>query len=203
MPIDTFRETGFRVPKLTRLDVRKSAQALLDYMTIHYGWQKPYVPIVDLIELWGSCDDSGEPGCAPNYDVVEDAALPDCAAEFIPGENLLRIRQAVWNAATDGVGSDRETLAHEMGHIVLGHPPPSLARAYNYFHRVEPETDSEYQANWFLDEFLMDVRGISIADGVSDLVKRFGVSEAGAARRIHELILERAVKRTLLTKPHH
>lgn len=45
MPINTFRETGFRVPKLTRLDVRKSAQALLDYMTIHYGWQKPYVPI--------------------------------------------------------------------------------------------------------------------------------------------------------------
>lgn len=201
MPTDNFRESGFKVPARSRLEVRRAAHGLLDYMSIQYGWQKPYVLIIDLIELWGSFDDSGESGRVPNYEVIDDTELPDRAAEFIPSDNLLRVRQSVWNAATDGMGSERETLAHELGHIVLTHPQPTLARAYNYFHRVEPETDSEYQANWFLDEFLMDVREMSISDGVSDLVERFGVSEAGAARRIRELILERSAKRADFTKP--
>ena len=81
-----------------------------------------------------------------------------------------------------------------MGHVKLNHHA-AAGLYYEEFVTVDPETDSEHQANWYADELLMDSRKIDLAvDSIPDVMRRFRVSEAMAVRRLRSLILEMGAK---------
>ncbi len=75
-----------------------------------------YFPIVDLLEnLPNLFPDTGI-----NYEIVEDDALPtNTHAQYDAKENVIRIKNSVYERACDGYGRDRMTIAHEIAHFLL------------------------------------------------------------------------------------
>lgn len=54
--------------------------------------------------------------------IVPDGELPDVDAQWRPDEQKIAIRRSVYEGAVAGRAEDRFTIAHEVGHVVLGHP---------------------------------------------------------------------------------
>lgn len=184
-----YKRSGFRVARKARRVVRARAHYVLDLAKRDFGWSATPFPISMLLEIWSSESGAIVGENSPNFDVFEPEEMPHAAAEFVPHENVIKVSRDIWDAACDGHHESRHVLAHEIGHVVLGH---YIAAGLYDDSIVVPETDSEHQANWFADELLMDVRHINLdRDGIDALVDRFGVSKTMAARRIRELILER------------
>ena len=50
-------------------------------------------------------------------EIVAPEDMPFKEGETIPGQNKIRIREDVYNAACDGNGRARFTVAHEIGHF--------------------------------------------------------------------------------------
>ena len=196
-----FRETGFRVPARTRPQIRRRAQFLRDFAASEYGFVGDAFEVVRVIEKWGLMRALGD-AAHPDYLVVDDRELPGRAGEFRPRdkqldddehENLFVFRRSVWDAACEGDPEARETLGHELGHCMLEHPKVTLARTYSD-ERVQWNTDSEWQANVFMDELLMDSRLIAGSRGWGEIVRRCGVTRQSAIRHIRELMNERKGK---------
>lgn len=91
----------------------------------------------------------------------------------------IRIKQRIYNAACDGDGFARYTIAHEIGHfILLCVCGLQLAKAAKGA-RVEKFRDPEWQADCFAGEFLMGydvVRNYS----VKELMNKCVVTEKAA-----------------------
>lgn len=152
-----------------------------------------------LTELWGAEHDwDGRVGeTPPNFELFEPSELPHADAEFDPVENVLRIDDSVWDAACVCEPESRWILAHEIGHVWLGHYAAAGLYGDEYT-IVDPDTDSEHQANRFADELLMDDREIDpSADGYAAIMRRFRVTQAMATRRLRELAHEGRAKRAL------
>lgn len=60
-------------------------------------------------------------GWIKNYERVPDHRMPNIEAEFNPRTRILRIRESVFCAANSGDKRAMMTVAHEIGHIYLGH----------------------------------------------------------------------------------
>lgn len=116
-------------------------------------------------------------------EIVEDFVLDKDEAQAYPDKNLIKIKNSVYDAACDGQGHARFTLAHELGHILLHkNQQASYARGDNH-HKIYE--DSEWQADTFASAFLMDERFIDRArDTTTDLMNRFGTSHEAAAVRL-------------------
>lgn len=185
-----YRAAGFEVRRASRAYVRRMAHYLIDHVHDTTGWSGTVFPIVGLIEYWGS--ECGEVAGKdyPNFEVCEPYELPHGDAEFRAHTNTIVVDREVWDAAHSHDAEARGVLAHEVGHVMLKHF--AAAGLYSDTLRVvDPETDSEHQANWFADELLMDSRIIEPNDGVAALMANFHVSSDMATRRIRDLIRER------------
>ena len=193
-----FRETGFRVSGRTRLQIRQVAHHLRDFSAREYGLDGSAFDVTGLIEKWGLLRARGSVD-HPDYLIVEDDELPGRAGEFRPSdghtddddhENVFLFPRSVWDSACDGYPEARETVAHEIGHCVLRHPKLTYARAY-YDETVIWRTDSEWQANVFKDELLMDSRLVPTAERLESVVRHFNVTQETAIRHTKELMNER------------
>ncbi|HGA2731353.1 TPA: ImmA/IrrE family metallo-endopeptidase [Pseudomonas aeruginosa] len=97
----------------------------------------------------------------------------------IPSENVIRLREDVYDGLCRGGGRDRFTAAHELGHYIM-HRNVSIV-----FHRAEngrlpPYRDSEWQANSFAGALLMPERAMRECGSLAEIAQRFGVSLAAA-----------------------
>lgn len=185
-----YREAGFIVPSKPRAIVRSTAHYLLDYVSQEFTWATAPFPVCALLELWASECGPRVGQHPPNLDIRDPHELPNAAAEFVPHLNTLRVDCDVWDSACNGNAESRRVLAHEIGHVVLKHYAAAGLYRDNQV-AVNPETDSEHQANWFADELMMDSRLIKCSsDGVLAIMQRFDVSEGMATRRLRDLILE-------------
>jgi len=97
----------------------------------------------------------------------------------IPDENVIRLREDVYDGLSRGVGRDRFTAAHELGHYIMHRKVPIV------FHRQEqgrlvPFRDSEWQANTFAGDLLMPRSLMLQCLSIDEVVKRFGVSSQAA-----------------------
>ncbi len=183
--------------------IRQEAQRLLDFSSRVYGISGPPVDPAALIEKWGKMRGDGflEHPC---YKIVGDRELPGRAAEFQPrpggtpeeedGRHIFIFRESVWDLASAGDPEARETLAHEIGHCVMRHPPINHARTYKD-ERVDWQTDSEWQANKFRDEFLVDSRGVQAKDSWGVIANIYNVTEETAVRLVREFMNERLEKK--------
>ncbi len=101
-----------------------------------------------------------------------------------PDENIVRIREDVYNRACDGAGRDRMTMAHEFGHLIL-HRNIGMARLPA--DAVIPVyMDSEWQANCFGGELLICATHIHACSGVMETANTFGVSTQAAATQLEQ-----------------
>ena len=91
------------------------------------------------------------------YEVRENGTLKDGArAITYPDKHIILIENSVYDGACQGIGKDRMTISHEVGHLIL-HTGVSLAKNYEKVDMKIYE-DSEWQADVFAGELLAPIR---------------------------------------------
>ncbi|MCL2892501.1 ImmA/IrrE family metallo-endopeptidase [Brenneria tiliae] len=70
-----------------------------------------------------------------------------------PQEHLLILREDIYEGALNGIGRDRMTAAHELGHLLM-HKNIAFARAAPGV-KIRPFESSEWQAKCFSGELLV------------------------------------------------
>lgn len=93
----------------------------------------------------------------------------------VPIEKVIRLREDVYDGLIRGVGRDRFTAAHELGHYIMHRGVPIV------FHRAEhgelkTYKDSEWQANTFAGDLLMPRAAMMTCESLEEVAMRFGVS---------------------------
>jgi Zn-dependent peptidase ImmA (M78 family) len=81
------------------------------------------------------------------FQVVSNDEIGNNDGLTYPDQGIILIREDVYYAACDGNERARDTMAHELGHLVL-HGSTSMARS-NVTSVVGPLMDSEWQADEF------------------------------------------------------
>jgi len=137
------------------------------------GRDDPYFPIVEFLDVV-------LPAANDEFvlDVLPMETMGDVHGMTYPDRNLIQIREDVYLGAKRGIGRDRMTMAHELGHYVL-HAGLGLARAIPA-EKVAAYRSSEWQANAFAGELLISANHISVCRNASEAKLKFGVSAQAA-----------------------
>lgn len=136
---------------------------------------------------------------------VEDSELPGRAAETVPDDHVIRVKQSIYDAACQGAYWARLVMGHELGHylfhgdenVAYAHPAPG--------ERIPDEVNAERQADIFSAELLVPVH---LIDETSDYLvsKHFGVPKSVAriqmtqARRVKKRHQRKRGKERVKTK---
>lgn len=136
----------------------------------------PRFPIVEIYDWL----DWIVPGA--RYEVVESHLLGDDDARTYPDKGLILIREQVYDAAANGEGRARFTLAHELGHLMM-HRNISFARV-NPLSPPKIYANSEWQADVFASHLLIPANLLSAYKNSEDVVRDFCVSWAAADLRL-------------------
>lgn len=115
--------------------------------------------------------------------VVEKKDMIDKYAEYNPIEKTIKIREDVYDRAANGIGRDRFTISHEIGHIFLHSNNIAMARSNENFPIYY---DPEWQANIFASEFLCPIEGISKNSCIDIISNKYGVSKEVARIQLSE-----------------
>lgn len=112
-----------------------------------------------------------------DYEYVEDEMLPaGVYAYYDPGENKLYVLNSVYVRASEGVGRDRFTLAHEVGHYLLHYDGLAYARSTT---EIPAYCNPEWQANTFASAFLIP-KSLTMSMSVEEIVDTCKVSYQAA-----------------------
>jgi len=129
-----------------------------------------YFPIVEYIE-WGLS------GCEGfNYMIVPKKEMGDTYGTTNTTQNIMRIREDVYQGAVNGNPRDRFTMCHELGHYFL-HRPELIEFARG---DIPIYCQPEWQANTFAAELLAPRQ---LIDGMSieEISKQCGISYTAAS----------------------
>ena len=129
-------------------DIRKLADTLMS------GGDPHFLDILGLLDRIALLPN----GAAINYKIIpyEEMLSKYGGADglSLPESRLIYIREDVYLGADEGVGKDRFTIAHELGHCILhSNEENKMARTYN---ALKPYESAEWQANCFAGELLMN-----------------------------------------------
>lgn len=166
------------VASRNRKKLRKEAYLLRK----QFGLEKEkFFPIMEFLELIMPKIDS-----LFVLEPVEDSELVGRAAETIPEQHLIRVKQSVYNGACDGSYWARSVMAHELGHYLF-HSDEHVTYAYPALgEKIPREIDPEWQANVFAAELLAPVHLID--EGSEYLVsKHFGVPAHTAKTQMRQV----------------
>lgn len=134
-------------PPVSRADLERYANRLRRQLGVENDLRIPVLSLVE--ERIGLLLDG-----TFNYEYVDISKLPGEYAHYNPQENLLTIREDVYMRASAGVGRDRFTIAHEIGHFCLHSDNMVLSRA-TPGQEIPAYRDPEWQANTFASYFMM------------------------------------------------
>lgn len=104
----------------------------------------------------------------------------------LPEENCIKIREDVYENAIAGIGRDRFTVAHELGHYLL-HQVQNIVLARTGNNKIEAFRNPEWQADTFAAELLMPINLIEGTDNKFSISERFGVSYKAAKVRLNKI----------------
>lgn len=175
---------GYKVLPESRKTIRQNAHTILDVLRAQMGLSHPKLPIVTVVE-WMDARDVFE------FHVVEATQMLGKAAELEPvpgGMTTLTVNEDVYLKACEDDNFGRFTLAHELGHYFLHsrQPIPLTRMQSKPMHRAFE--DSEWQANAFAGELLVDSRLVPIHCSCPlDVARVFGVSLETAKIQWEEL----------------
>lgn len=134
--------------------------------------------------------------------VVDDDELGDVDAktEFAQGVVTITCKRGVRDRAEMGVGRDRMTLAHELGHAVLHHSVPLFrlvgAAGASNIAKEAAYTSAEHQAKVFAAAFLIHDEEAAQMANADEISVEFGVSLQAAAICFDRLIRKAERQRT-------
>ncbi len=166
------RKLGMKVPPLSTATIEAAARKCRDYFQL----DKPKVNICKLLEVLQQMG-------LIEIEVVEDDELKGEEARTYPNTRRMVITNSVYEDAANGDGRARFTLAHEIGHLDMHKGiTPSFSRGDHPIYK-----DSEWQADTFASEFLMDSRFITTTDTADILVEKFGVSYTAACMKLKKI----------------
>lgn len=169
--------TNFKAKPLSRKKIRGMADSLRQILGVG---EIARVNVLKLLEcVIAEYDDTF------HYEVVEDSEITEMAI-YYPQENKIIIRESVYKGARTGVGRDRFTIMHEMGHYFL-HDNGTIAMARGD-EKLKTYEEPEWQANVFAAEFLMPFEAIKQMTPDA-IMSTYGVS-LQAARYQHKKINE-------------
>lgn len=153
---------------------------------------RPLLPVLKRVGRDGSAIDCMRvleqtlPKAGYNYMYVEKEELQDCAAFTIPEQNIVVLREDVYEGlAKDGVFA-RSTVVHELAHIVLKHAVTLHRGAALGQHKFYE--DSEWQANSLTAALMMPIEICRQARSAHELAQLCGTSAQAAGYRIENLV---------------
>jgi hypothetical protein len=169
--------SDYRVKGLTNEAIRSLAKRSLEF----YRASNRYpVNVLSLIQTGTVCTVRGDKKLV--FRVVPDVELGDndAVTTYAPGVVEITCKMSVRDRAALGVGRDRMTLAHELGHAVL-HEGPAKARATGAVGRtkinwIAPFESAEHQAKVFAAAFLIVDEFAEQASSAEEVSVLFGVS---------------------------
>lgn len=138
---------SYCVEAKSRRDLREIAQSIKRILGIENMFK---IPIVQLLDIFCDVFDNF------SYEIVEDVYMEKgkhAETDVVTGH--IKIKESIYIGACNGIGRDRMTIAHEIGHfITLCVYGFKLSR---YFGKnIKMYNDPEWQAMCFAGEFMID-----------------------------------------------
>lgn len=171
---------AYAVPKLSNLQIREIAGHVRSVLKLPDG--PVMVPrLLDRLSVEYEIP----------YDLFSDSDLDEAdqnvEAFFNPLRRLIFVHERVYAQIEAGSPRGRFTIAHEIGHAVLGHEPVLYRKGPS--HTIPYLSNSEGQANLFAAEFLMPVSQIlrHQLQTVDDIQQFFGTSHQASTKRMSDL----------------
>lgn len=160
-----------QVPPLSEAQISQIADSIRHNMQI----QTDDFPLIQFLEF-------AMPRIFPGF-ALEAGLKDEMGANHgltIPSENVIRLREDVYDGLYRNAGRDRFTAAHELGHYIMHRSVPIV------FHRTEQGQlksylDSEWQANTFAGHLLMPRHLLMTCQSLDEVARRFGVSLQAAS----------------------
>ena len=147
---------------------------------------------IDLIKILEFQMDRLFPGF--NLIVVEDGQLPSTVLALARGQPPeIIVRETIYEGALNQEPRARMVLAHEIGHLALGH---TGIRARSPTRSIR-STVAEHEANRFAAFFLAPAHLAKDCKNAAEISARFGISRQAAEIRIQELNLGHKTGRSL------
>ncbi|WP_444907769.1 ImmA/IrrE family metallo-endopeptidase [Microbulbifer sp. SSSA008] len=179
---EPMRRGGSRVPPLSTQKIRQHANLWRNLLAKVGSKPNGRVEVVDTLEFH-------LPKLIPNFTyecVQSDTSLLNGAeAITYPDQNRIVLAEHVYKGAAQGVGKDRFTIAHEIGHLFLHRRLSAYPRNIsNHVQTHRKYEDSEWQADTFAAEFLMPYEEVKAnCSSARDVQVRFDVSTKAAEYR--------------------
>lgn len=140
-----------------------------------------YFPVIPFLE-------NILPILVPDFqlEILPEEEMGNKHGETYPSKNLIRIREDVYLRAVQGMGRDRLTVAHEIGHL-FEHEDDAIALCrLAPGEKLKPFEDPEWQANAFGGELLAPsylIEGMSVVE----VSQKCGVSLSAARVQLNAL----------------
>lgn len=161
-----YRATGTSTKKIQQ-DIR--------YIRHVFGLEDVlYFPIIDFVEkiLPTVFDDY-------SFEVASCEEMGNKHGETFPNEHTIKIREDVYLGAIKGMGRDRLTIAHEVGHLFMHDQNSTSFCQLGKGQSLPPYEDPEWQADCFGGEMLAPAYLI-IDMNVVEVMENCGVSPNAA-----------------------
>lgn len=165
-------------PPLSRENIRILTRELRKALGVE---DYPYFPVMEFMELLipKLYEDFELQICPP-------AEMKDIHGLTYPEKHVICLREDVYNGACSGLGRDRFTVAHELGHYFL-HAPERMALAkFRGIGDVPIYMNPEWQADTFAGELLVPSYLMSHSTA-EEIVANCGVSRAAAICQIGKM----------------
>lgn len=170
-------DTPFMAHPVSRINLRWIAEELKKELNISVS--KPYVDVVMILERLNEIDSSF------NYEVVNDERFDENVQAMTSIETrTIYIKLSVYEGACQGIGKDRMSIAHEIGHLLLHRDVAQTPVLYRYegstqYAELKLYQKPEWQAECFAAELLMPYEQIKNMS-VGEIMLSCGVSRTAA-----------------------
>lgn len=163
--------TSHKALPTSTLKIREYVQRIRATMRLEHAL---FFPIIQFLEMI-------LPLMFPDLilEIVPLGDMPFLEGETLLGQCTIRIREDIYEAACNGDGRARFTIAHEVGHFLLHTPDSIVLCRLEPGQRLRPFEDPEWQANTFASELLMPPYLIA-GRTKKDVMRNCGVSDSAA-----------------------
>lgn len=162
---------GYIAYPLSRKDIRKLANRLREVFDFENEMNFPIVRVIEFLSNNGVF----------NLEICTVDEMGTKYGETIPSENLIKLREDIYDKACDGDGFARSTCAHELGHWLIGHNEEtvSFCRKEEDLKKRRAYEDPEWQANCFSGELFVSKHLVEEM-AVDEIVEKCGVTTSMA-----------------------
>lgn len=161
---------GYIADPLSRKKLRKMANNLRKSFSLENELSFPIVNILEFLVNKGLL----------NFEICSIEEMGTKFGETIPSQNLIKIREDIYDKACEDDGFSRSTLGHELLHWLRhGENTVSFCRREEDLSKRRAYEDPEWQANCFSGELLVP-KHLVIGMTVDEIVEKCNVTPSMA-----------------------